>query len=84
MKMTEKYAKNNVRWPVFRVETVQSKNMTCWWFSQKCEGVIEIVDINIDGFTFFIKVVVLEMKGLDRVQMILGRPLLATSRAILS
>ena len=29
------------------------------------EGVIETVDINIDGFTFPIKVVVMEMKGLD-------------------
>jgi hypothetical protein len=47
------------------------------------EGVIEIVDINIDGFTFPVEVVVMEMKSLDRAQMILGRPFLATARAII-
>jgi len=47
------------------------------------EGVIEIVLLNIDGFTFPIEVVVMEMKGLDRAQMILGRPFIATARAII-
>jgi hypothetical protein len=47
------------------------------------EGVIETVNIIIDGFTFPIEVVVVEMKGLDRAQMILRRPFLATSRAIM-
>jgi len=42
------------------------------------------VDINIDGFTFPIEVVVMEMKRLDRVQMILGRSFLATTRAIIN
>lgn len=40
------------------------------------EGVIKTVNINVDGFTFPIDVVVMEMKGNDRVQMILGRPFL--------
>jgi len=48
------------------------------------EGVIETVDIVIDGFTFLIEVVVMEMKGLDIAQMILGRPSLATARAIIN
>jgi len=48
------------------------------------EGVIETVDINFNGFTFPIEVVVMEMKGLDRVQMILGRPFLATARAVIN
>jgi len=41
------------------------------------------MDINIDGFTFPTEVV-MEMRGLDRVQMILGRPFLATARAIIN
>jgi len=47
------------------------------------EGVIETMEINIDGFTFPIEVVVMKMKGLDRAQMILGRPFLATARAVI-
>ena len=43
------------------------------------EGVVETVNINIDGFTFPIEVVVMETKRLYRAQMILGRPFLATS-----
>jgi len=41
------------------------------------------MDINVDGFTFLIKVVAMEMKENDRVQIILGRPFLATIRAII-
>jgi hypothetical protein len=48
------------------------------------EGVIETVDIVIDGFIFPIEVVVMEMKVLNRAQMILGRPFLATARAIIN
>ena len=48
------------------------------------EALIETVDINIDRFTFPIEVVVMEMKGLDRAQMILGRPFFATTRAIVN
>jgi len=48
------------------------------------EGVVENVNINIDGFTFPIEVVVMEMKGLDKVQMILRRHFLATARAIIN
>ena len=44
----------------------------------------ETVDIDINGFTFPIGVVVMEMKGLYRSQMILGRPFLATTRAIIN
>jgi hypothetical protein len=48
------------------------------------EGVIETVDIGVDGFTFPIEVVVMEMKGLDRAQIILGRPFIASSRDIIN
>ena len=48
------------------------------------EGVIEVVDIDIDGFTFYIEVVVMKMKGLDRAQLILGRLFLATARPIIN
>ena len=51
---------------------------------KNAEGVIEIVDVNIDGFNLPIDVVVMEMRGLDRVQMILGRPFLATARSIIN
>jgi len=48
------------------------------------EGVVETVNINIDGFTFPIEVVVMEMKGLYRAQMILGIPFIATVRTIIN
>ena len=48
------------------------------------EGVIETVDIIIDGFTFPFEVVLMEMNGLNRAQMILGRPFLATAWAIIN
>ena len=40
--------------------------------------------IVIDGFTFPIEVLVIEINGLDRAQMILGRSFLATARAIIN
>ncbi|AES87754.2 hypothetical protein MTR_4g033750 [Medicago truncatula] len=42
------------------------------------------MDINIDEFILPIEVVVMKMRGLDRVQMIIGRPFLATFRAIIN
>ena len=48
------------------------------------EGVVETVNISIDGFTFPIEVVVMEMKGLYKVQTILGRHFLATAQAIIN
>jgi hypothetical protein len=48
------------------------------------EGIIETVDIIGDGCTSPIEVVVMEMKGLDRAQMILGRPFLPIGRAIIN
>jgi len=48
------------------------------------KGVIKTVNINIDGFIFPIEVVVMEMKGLDKVQMILRSHFLATARAIIN
>ena len=48
------------------------------------EGVIEIVDMIIDEFIFPIEVVVMEMKGLDRAQIILERHFLATAQAIIN
>jgi len=42
------------------------------------------VDIDINGFTFPVEVVVMEMRGLDKVQMILWRPFLATAQAIIN
>jgi len=43
------------------------------------EGVIETMNIDIDGFTFPIEMVVMEMKELNRPQMILGRHFFATT-----
>jgi hypothetical protein len=34
---------------------------------KNAEGVIEIMNINVDGITFPIEVVVIKMRGLDRV-----------------
>jgi len=51
---------------------------------KQAKGIIETMNININGFTFPIEVVVMEMKGLDRIQMILGRPFLATAQAIIN
>jgi len=48
------------------------------------EAVIETLDININEFTFLIEIVVMEMKGLNRVQIILGRPFLTTASAIIN
>jgi len=48
------------------------------------EGVTETVNIDIDGFTFSIEVLVMEMRGFDRVQMILWRPFLATAQSIIN
>jgi hypothetical protein len=46
--------------------------------------VIENVDIDIDGFTFPIEVVVMEIKRLAKVQMISGRLFLATAWAMIN
>lgn len=51
---------------------------------KQAKGKIETMNINIDGFTFAIEVVVMEMKVLDRSQMILGTHFLATARAIIN
>ncbi|AES66456.1 hypothetical protein MTR_2g069520 [Medicago truncatula] len=48
------------------------------------EGVIETMNINIDGFTFPIEVVVMKIKGLNIAQMILERPFLVTARDIIN
>jgi hypothetical protein len=46
--------------------------------------VVEIVNINVDEFNFPIEVVAMEMNGNDIVQMILGRPFLATAWIIIN
>jgi len=49
---------------------------------QCVEGVIENVNVDVDGFTYPIEVVVMEMKGADIIQMILWKlfpPLLKLS-----
>jgi len=51
---------------------------------KQAKGIIETMNINVDGFTFSIKVVVMELKVLDRAQMILGRNFVATARAIVN
>jgi len=42
------------------------------------------MNIVIDGFTFPIEIIVMKMRRLDKVQMILGRPFLATARTIIN
>ena len=44
----------------------------------------ETVNVSIDEFTFPIEVVVIVMNKIDRVQIILGRPSLATACAIIN
>lgn len=44
---------------------------------------VENVDIKVDGFTFPFKVVVMEIEGTEKCEMILERRLLATANAII-